>query len=145
MYRQGSFSFTHLFVVISFREFDAPFQIEKIQSPPALNKFLQGLVNELFFGLGPAQLEPVEQVDARKATLKEKDALQLIQGINKVYAAKGKQVICLDLRKEKPTREMLKKVLLGPTGNLRAPTLRKGKTLIVGFDQATYEQLLAGR
>ena len=25
----------------------------------------------------------------------------------------------------------------GPTGNLRAPTLRKGRTLIVGFDEAT--------
>ena len=33
-------------------------------------------------------------------------------------------------------------LLLGPTGNLRAPTLRKGKTLIVGFDAETYAELL---
>ena len=33
-------------------------------------------------------------------------------------------------------------LLLGPTGNLRAPTLRKGRTLIVGFDEATYAKLL---
>jgi hypothetical protein len=32
--------------------------------------------------------------------------------------------------------------MLGPTGNLRAPTLVKGKNLIVGFDEATYEKLL---
>ena len=31
--------------------------------------------------------------------------------------------------------------LLGPTGNLLAPTLRKGRTLIVGFDAATYPKL----
>ena len=33
-------------------------------------------------------------------------------------------------------------LLLGPTGNLRAPTLRKGRTLIVGFEEETYEKLL---
>ncbi len=45
------------------------------------------------------------------------------------------------MKKDKPSDDELKKVLLGPTGNLRAPTLRKGKTLIVGFDQNTYEEL----
>ena len=33
--------------------------------------------------------------------------------------------------------------MLGPTGNLRAPTLRVGRTTIVGFDEATYASLLA--
>jgi hypothetical protein len=33
-------------------------------------------------------------------------------------------------------------VLLGPTGNLRAPTLRIGRTLLVGFDEATYREVL---
>ena len=33
-------------------------------------------------------------------------------------------------------------LLLGPTGNLRAPTLRKGRTLLVGFDEATYARVL---
>ncbi len=32
--------------------------------------------------------------------------------------------------------------MLGPTGNLRAPTLVVGKTVIVGFDQETYEDVL---
>jgi arsenate reductase-like glutaredoxin family protein len=80
-------------------------------------------------------------VDARKSTLKERDALELVKSVNEIYAAKGKQVVHLDLKKDKPDRATLKKVLLGPTGNLRAPTLRKGKTLVVGFDQETYEQL----
>jgi hypothetical protein len=32
--------------------------------------------------------------------------------------------------------------MLGPTGNLRAPTLKRGKTVVVGFDAATYDALL---
>ena len=41
-----------------------------------------------------------------------------------------------------PDRATLLGLLLGPTGNLRAPTLRKGRTLIVGFEEETYEKLL---
>lgn len=33
------------------------------------------------------------------------------------------------------------KLVLGPTGNLRAPTLRVGKKLIVGFNQEMYEEI----
>jgi len=33
--------------------------------------------------------------------------------------------------------------MLGPTRNLRAPTLRVGRTLVVGFDEGTYRRVLA--
>jgi len=56
--------------------------------------------------------------------------------------AKGKRVLHVDLRKARPPEAELLELLLGPTGNLRAPTLRKGRTLIVGFDEKTYEQVL---
>jgi hypothetical protein len=32
--------------------------------------------------------------------------------------------------------------MLGPTGNLRAPTLRRGKTVIVGFNEEVFERVL---
>ena len=32
--------------------------------------------------------------------------------------------------------------MLGPTGNLRAPTLRVGKIVLVGFDEETYGRVL---
>ena len=32
--------------------------------------------------------------------------------------------------------------LLGPTGNLRAPTARVGKTLVVGFNPEVYSEVL---
>ncbi len=87
-------------------------------------------------------METAAQVDARKATLKEKEALALAAQADEIYASKGKQVVYLDLKKDKPEKAALAALLLGPTGNLRAPTLRKGRTLIVGFDEATYAKLL---
>ena len=48
----------------------------------------------------------------------------------------------LDLRKGMPDRATLAQLLLGPTGNLRAPTLRKGRTLLVGFDETIYKEVL---
>lgn len=81
-------------------------------------------------------------MDAKKKTLKDKEALALVREVDEIYATKGQKVIYVDLRKDKPGRAQLLALLLGPTGNLRAPTLRKGRTLMVGFDSATYEQLL---
>jgi len=66
----------------------------------------------------------------------------LLQKVKEVYAAKGKRVVHFDLKKDKPSEDELAKVLLGPTGNLRAPTLRIGKTLLVGFDEDTYKAIL---
>ena len=68
--------------------------------------------------------------------------LELCSQVSNIYAAKGKKVVHFDLKKDQPDEATLLKHVLGPTGNLRAPTLRKGKTLIIGFDQETYESLL---
>ena len=81
-------------------------------------------------------------MDAKKTSLKEKKALALLQDVDELYATKGKQVVCLDLKKDRPDRATLAGLLLGPTGNLRAPTLRKGRTLLVGFDEAAYRKVL---
>jgi arsenate reductase-like glutaredoxin family protein len=82
------------------------------------------------------------QTDAKKATIKGDAALGILKDVDEIYAAKGRQVVHVDLRRDKPSRADLLGVLLGPTGNLRAPTLRKGRTLVVGFDEATYKRLL---
>lgn len=46
------------------------------------------------------------------------------------------------LRGGKPGAEAID-AMLGPTVNLRAPTLRVGTTLIVGFSEAEYQRLIA--
>jgi len=81
-------------------------------------------------------------VDAKKQTIKGDQALGVLAGVDQLYAAKGRRVVHVDLRKGKPDRAALLALLLGPTGNLRAPTLRKGRTLLVGFDEPTYKQVL---
>ena len=48
----------------------------------------------------------------------------------------------VNLKKDRPDDETLTKLVLGPTGNLRAPTLRAGKTLLVGFHEETYQEVL---
>ena len=83
-----------------------------------------------------------EQADAKKATIKGAHALDVLDGIDDLYVAKGKKVEHVDLKKGKPDRATLLGLLLGPTGNLRAPTLRKGRTLIVGFEESTYTKVL---
>ena len=81
-------------------------------------------------------------MDARKERLGPDEALKLTQDVSEIIAAKGKKVVRFYLAKDKPSRDDLLAVLLGPSGNLRAPTLRKGKKLLVGFDAGAYSEVL---
>ncbi len=56
-----------------------------------------------------------------------------------MFVAKGKKVTEVDLKKDRPDDGALAKLMLGPTGNLRAPTIKVGKTVLVGFHPETYE------
>jgi arsenate reductase-like glutaredoxin family protein len=85
----------------------------------------------------------VELVDARKKKMGEKEALALAEQVDVIYATKGTRVFEVDLRKGTPDAVILRDLLIGPSGNLRAPTLRAGKTLLVGFNEATYTRILA--
>lgn len=62
--------------------------------------------------------------------------------MDRVVAARGPKMATIDLKTAPPDDATLLALLLGPTGNLRAPTLRKGGTLLVGFSPAAYEQIL---
>ena len=46
------------------------------------------------------------------------------------------------MKSDPPGQAELLKHMLGPTGNLRAPTIRVGKTVLVGFDEETYRSAL---
>jgi hypothetical protein len=83
-----------------------------------------------------------ETVNAKRVRFGEQAALALLDGVDHVWAARGKRVVHLDLAKAKPSRAELLAVLLGPSGNLRAPALRRGRTLIVGFDEGAYGKLI---
>ena len=82
----------------------------------------------------------MEEVSANRIRLGAEEALRLARSASKVIAMKGKRIVTLDLKKDAPDDAALLAVLLGPTGNLRAPTYRKGSTLLVGFDEETYRK-----
>lgn len=69
-----------------------------------------------------------------------KEVLVLLNQIDEIYATKGQNVIHLDLRRDQPDETTLAELLIGRTGNLRAPALRRGRTLMVGFNDEMYKQ-----
>ena len=77
-----------------------------------------------------------EQRNSRKEPLSDKEARALIASVAKVIVAKGKKFEELPAAKTKIAN------LKGPTGNYRAPMLRKGKTLLVGFHAETLDSLI---
>ena len=66
----------------------------------------------------------------------------MLRDVDDLYVTKGKKVVHVDLRAGRPPKAELLGLLLGPSWNLRAPTVRRGRTLVVGFDEATYAALL---
>ena len=71
--------------------------------------------------------------------LGKKDAAAMAKAASNVYVAKGKKV-----DRFKPGGKADAKAvaaMLGPTGNLRAPCLKVGKTVIVGFNEDLYTEI----
>ena len=85
-----------------------------------------------------------ETVDATKTRYGPDDALKLLDGIDTFIATRGKKVETFDLKNDRPDDATLLARLMGPTGNLRAPTARVGRTLVVGFHPDVYAQVLGG-
>ena len=79
-----------------------------------------------------------ETINATKDRRGTEEALELTKKVNRIVAMKGKKVVVFDLKKDPPNDETLLAHLMGPTGNLRAPTAIVGKTLLVGFNEEAY-------
>ncbi len=67
----------------------------------------------------------------------EAEALDLVGRVDVVYATVGKRVVVFDLKKTKPARKEILDAICR-NGKLRAPALRTGRALLVGFDEETY-------
>jgi arsenate reductase-like glutaredoxin family protein len=86
------------------------------------------------------KIEPAETVSAAKK-LSRKDAEEIARNATRVIVAKGKQVEEFETGGKAP-REAVD-AMLGPTGNLRAPLVRAGKTVLVGFNDEAWTKNLA--
>lgn len=78
-------------------------------------------------------------MDARKNKLSVEEALALVKTARRLFVARGKKVLEFDLQKDPPPDDELRALITGPTGNVRAPILRRGNKVFVGFN----EELLA--
>ena len=76
-----------------------------------------------------------QERNSRKEPLSDQEARALIGQVSRVIVARGKKV------EEFPAAKARVAMLKGPTGNYRAPMIRKGKTLLVGFHAETLESL----
>jgi hypothetical protein len=90
--------------------------------------------------LAKTKTEVTEQDDARKKKIDPAEAVKLARAASEIWAAKGKKVVHFRMN-ENPTDNELIKQMVGPSGNLRAPTLKKGKKLFVGFHEDLAEFL----
>ncbi|ADW16787.1 hypothetical protein Despr_0611 [Desulfobulbus propionicus DSM 2032] len=85
-------------------------------------------------------LPPERVADARKESLAGEEAWKLLAGAREILVAKGKTYQVFDPRTD--SKEAILAQALGRTGNLRAPTLRIGDRLLVGFSDSLYSQLV---
>lgn len=88
-------------------------------------------------------MEIAVEEDARKKTYPGEAAWQVLAEGEKVVVAVGKKVMEFDPRAA--DRQLLLSKVIGPSGTLRAPTLRRGKVVYVGYHPEMYENLVRSR
>ena len=71
------------------------------------------------------------------------EAVAMARQARRLIAAKGKKVTTLELATASPSDDALADLMLGPTGNMRAPTLRVGETLLVGYNDAVFADMFS--
>ncbi len=83
-----------------------------------------------------SQIQVTERVPASRK-LQAADARALLKSASKLQVAKGKKITEFSVADKVPKAAV--EAMLGPTGNLRAPTARVGKTILVGFNDELYQ------
>jgi arsenate reductase-like glutaredoxin family protein len=86
-------------------------------------------------------IEAEDVADARKKGMGRVEALILAKTVNEIYSFKGKKVTHINMWKDHPSEQMVLDALLGPTGNLRAPTMKVGEVLLVGFNEEHFSDV----
>jgi len=86
--------------------------------------------------LEAGHIEATERVPASRK-LQAADARALLKSATTLRVAKGKKIREFTVA-DKVSKDAVD-AMLGPTGNLRAPTARVGKTILVGFNDELYQ------
>ncbi len=83
-------------------------------------------------------MEAAEVVDARKQKIDVDQAWELVKGADSIAVAKGKKVQRFEAVSDE--KEAVLKSVMGPSGNLRAPTYRVGNDYVIGFNLDLYQE-----
>ena len=83
-------------------------------------------------------IEVKEKVSASKK-LQADDARELLKKASSMTVAKGKKIS--EFKGGRAVSDEAITAMLGSTGNLRAPTIVVGKTLLVGFNEDVYSEV----
>jgi len=65
----------------------------------------------------------------------------MVRAAHRLVAAKGKKITTLDLQSAALADDVLAGLMLGPTGNLRAPIMRVGQTILVGYNDQAFSEI----
>lgn len=68
--------------------------------------------------------------------------MSVLENVNRMYVAKGRKVIEMDLSQDEAGESELLELLLGRSGKLRAPTIKVGESLMVGYSQEMFTSVL---
>ena len=82
----------------------------------------------------------IEETVPASRKLQKDDARKLLKGAKRLIVAKGKKVTEFELGARVAGETV--EAMLGPTGNLRAPTAIVGSTVLVGFNEDAYGEVL---
>lgn len=81
-----------------------------------------------------------EEVNAGKVKISDDEAWEVLAGADELIIGRGKKFSVYQPSED--NKEEILKQSLGRTGNLRAPTLKIGKKVIVGFNDEMYAQYI---
>jgi arsenate reductase-like glutaredoxin family protein len=95
--------------------------------------------------LAAEKIPVAQQQNARKERFTPEEALKLARSARHVFATRGKKVVHFDMQAAPPDDEELTRYVVGPSGNLRAPALRVGDRLFIGFDESQIAESLWGK
>lgn len=78
---------------------------------------------------------------AGKAPVAGTAALALLDGVTELRVAKGQKEERFDLERTRPSDARLLAAMLGRSGKLRAPAMKTGATLVVGYNAPLLESV----
>ena len=87
--------------------------------------------------LDTRNLQPENRTDARKEQMDAAAVWDLMGSAEQIIVAKGRRVETFVPSED--TQESILKAVMGRSGSLRAPTLRRGNVFLVGFNETLYK------